>query len=152
MKLAEALALRSDVRKRLDQLRERLKLSALVQEGEEPPEDPRRLLEEMDRLLAEFTGLVRRINRTNLATPLDSGRSLTDALAERDTMTLEYSLLQSAVEAASPKMNRLTRSEIRTVPTVNVSDLRARMDALARRRRELDTSIQAANWSTELMD
>ena len=40
MKLSEALVLRADIQKRIEQLRERLKTSALVQEGERPPEDP----------------------------------------------------------------------------------------------------------------
>ena len=43
MKLAEALVLRSDTKKRLEQLRARFNSSALVQEGEAPPEDPQQL-------------------------------------------------------------------------------------------------------------
>jgi len=37
MKLAEALVLRADVQKRIAQMRERLRQSGLVQEGEQPP-------------------------------------------------------------------------------------------------------------------
>ena len=44
MKLAEALVLRADVQKRIEQLRNRLRQSALVQEGETPPENPQELL------------------------------------------------------------------------------------------------------------
>jgi hypothetical protein len=40
MELSEALDLRADTQKRIMQLRERLRASALVQEGEAPPEDP----------------------------------------------------------------------------------------------------------------
>src|SRR5579883_1432346 len=58
MKLNEALALRADTQKRVMQLRERLRTSALVQEGEAPPEDPRELLAELDRLLGQLTDLV----------------------------------------------------------------------------------------------
>ncbi len=47
MKLAEGLVLRKDTKKRIEQLRERLKLSALVQEGEEPAENPHDLLAEL---------------------------------------------------------------------------------------------------------
>ena len=52
MKLAEALANRADLQKRLEQMRGRLAQSALVQENESPPEDPRELLAETERLLA----------------------------------------------------------------------------------------------------
>ena len=48
MKLAEALILRADLQKRLEQLRQRLILNAQVQEGEQPAEDPESLLRELD--------------------------------------------------------------------------------------------------------
>jgi hypothetical protein len=152
MRLAEALVLRADVRKRVEQLRERIKLSALVQDGEEPPENPQELLDEISQLLNQLTDLVQRINHTNLQVSLPDGRSLTDALAERDTLTLYHSVLQSTAEAASPKMDRLARAEIRKVPTLKVGALRQQMDEVAKRRRELDTLIQSVNWTTDLLD
>jgi hypothetical protein len=152
VKLAEALAMRADVQKRLEQMRERLRLSALVQEGDQPPEDPQALLAELERMLADLTGLIARINRTNLATQLPDGTSLTDALARRDTLALHYSVLKSVADAASARIDRYTRSEIRRVATVDVAALRRQMDQLAKQRRELDTSIQAANWTTELTE
>ena len=63
MKLAEALILRADAQKRLQQLRERLNRSAKVQEGEEPAENPQELLAELDRLVADYGRLVKQINR-----------------------------------------------------------------------------------------
>jgi len=63
MKLAEALANRADLQRRIEQMRGRLQKSALVQEGESPPEDPQELLEETERLISELEGYVRRINR-----------------------------------------------------------------------------------------
>ena len=152
MKLAEALVLRADVRKRIEQLRERLKLSALVQDGEAPPEDPQELLAELERLLAENTSLIQRINRTNLRATLPDGRTLTDALAERDTLSLYHNVILSTADAATPKLDRLARAEIRKVPTLKVAALRKQIDDLARQRRELDTAIQATNWTTDLLD
>ena len=152
MKLAEALALRADVQKRLEQMRERLRMSALVQEGDQPPEDPQALLAELERMLADLTRLVARINRTNLATQLADGTSLTDALARRDTLALHQSILKSVVDAASARIDRYTRSEIRRMATVDVAALRRQMDEMAQQRRELDTTIQAANWTTELIE
>jgi hypothetical protein len=40
MKIAEALALRSDLQKRLEQLKQRLVRNARIQEGDAPEEDP----------------------------------------------------------------------------------------------------------------
>ena len=151
VKLAEALVLRADTQKRIEQLRERLKASVLVQEGEEPPENPQELFAELERLLAQVTDLIKRINQTNLQATLAGGKTLTDALADRDSLTLYHKILESTVVAATPQFDRMGRAEIRKIPTVKVGDLRRLMDETARQRRELDTSIQAANWTTELL-
>ncbi len=152
MKLAEGLVLRADTKKRIEQLRERLKSSALVQDGEEPPENPQELFVELKRLLEQMTALIQRINRTNLQVTLPDGTTLTDALAEHDTLSLHFSVLEATATAATPKFDRMNRSEIKKVATVKVADLRRQMDDIARQRRELDTLIQSTNWTTDLLD
>lgn len=152
MKLAEALTLRADLQKRVEQLRERLRLSALVQEGEQPPEDPAELLGEVERVLAELTALITRINRTNIATTLEDGTTLTEALARRDTLETHHSILETVADAASNKFDRYSRSEIRKVSAVDVAAIRKQLDQLAQQRRELDTRIQATNWATDLVE
>ena len=153
MKLAEALAKRADLQRRIEQMRGRLQKSALVQEGESPPEDPQELLGEAERLVSELEGYVRRINRTNLSATLADGETtLTDALARRDALTLRYGILKILVSTASDRLPRYGRAEIRILPAVEVGPLRRRMDELARQRRELDTSIQEANWAIDLTE
>jgi tRNA C32,U32 (ribose-2'-O)-methylase TrmJ len=152
MKLAEALVLRADTKKRLEQMRARMALSALVQEGEKPPEEPQMLLAELGELVAELERLIVAINRTNAQTTLPTNRTLTEALAKRDALDLEFSLLNGLLEAASNRVNRYSRTEIKLVSTVDVVALRQRLDDTARRRRELDTLIQGANWATDLLE
>lgn len=153
MKLAEALILRADAWKRVLQVRERLNRVARVQEGETPAEAPLELLVEHDRALAEFTALVKRINRTNSVTAFDAGRSLTDALADRDAIAHERATIHSLIANANGGSGfRLTRTELRFVATVDVAALQKRADDLARRHRELDTAIQALNWTVDLLD
>jgi hypothetical protein len=152
MKLAEALVLRADVQKRIEQLRNRLRQSALIQEGETPPENPQELLDEAARLTDQLARLVAHINRANLATTLPNGATLTDALARRDALQTRYSLIETATETASARIDRYGRSEIRKVATVDVSALRKQLEELAKERRELDTAIQATNWATEIGD
>jgi Family of unknown function (DUF6847) len=153
MKLAEALANRADLQKRIEQMRGRLQKSALVQEGESPPEDPQELLEETERLISELEGYVRRINKTNLSATLADGETtLTDALARRDALTLRYGVLKILVSTASDRLPHYGRAEIRILPAVEVGPLRRTMDELARQRRELDTSIQEANWAIDLTE
>jgi len=153
LKLAEALANRADLRRRVEKMRGRLQKSALVQEGESPPEDPQKLLEELERIVSELEEYVRRINRTNLSATLSGGETtLTDALARRDALTLRYGNLKTLVSAASDRVPRYGRAEIRILSAVEVGPLRRRMDELARERRELDISIQQANWATDLTE
>jgi hypothetical protein len=150
MKLSEALIRRADAQKRVEHLKQRLSSSARTQEDEAPPEDPTELVEDLERTLGELTDLVKRINKTNAITPYDEGMTLTDALAERDRLSLHRAVLANLVNAAVTPQHRYTRSDIKYFRTINVSDIQKRMDGLAKQYRELDTRIQEINWSTEL--
>src|SRR4051812_14123696 len=152
MKLGEALTRRSDLQTRIGELRTRLIASARVQEGENPHEDPVELLAEFDAAADELEQLVARINRSNLTVRLPGGRTLTDALARRDSLTLRHRTLHALAEAAAERQDRYSRSEIKMLSTINVAEIRQRADDLARERRELDVAIQEVNWAHELID
>ena len=151
MKLAEALIVRADCQKRLDQLKQRLIRSAKVQEGDTPPEDPSALLAEVERTAEELLGLVARINRTNCTAALGDG-ALSDALAERDVLALRRSIYADAAQAAVIQQDRYSKSEVRFRSTMNVAEMQETADRLARRRRELDAQIQQANWQVDLVE
>ncbi len=152
MKLAEALATRADIQKRLKQMSARIVTSAVHQEGESPPEDPMVLVSECERLSIELADLAARVNRTNLAAILPDGSSLTDALAERDRLRLIRAIYAEAAQAASGAQARFMRSELKMIRAVDVPELQRRSDDAARRHRELDTQIQEINWTMELVD
>jgi ABC-type siderophore export system fused ATPase/permease subunit len=150
MKVAEALVLRADLQRRVGQVRERLNASALVQEGDQPPEQPQALLSELDEMLAQLNRLIVQINQTNVRTRIDGGETLTEALARRDVLDLRLQVLKQVADTAAQRIDRYGRSEIKRVATVDVGALRRDIDQIARQRRELDTAIQATNWTTEL--
>jgi hypothetical protein len=152
MKLAEALILRADSQKRVEQLRQRLTRAARVQEGENPPENPQELMAELDQIINEITTLIKRINKTNAHTNLADNLTLADALANRDTLLLKRNVYNALVETAAYRQDRYSLSEIKFVSTVNVALIQAQVDQLSRQYRELDTKIQEANWKTELLD
>lgn len=152
MRLAEALIIRADCQKRLEQLRTRLTRSAKVQEGEQPPEQPAELLEEVERTATQLESLIRRINRTNAETVLEGGGTLTDALAARDVMGLRRTIYADLAAAASVTQDRYSKSEVKFKSTVSVAEMQKRADTLARDFRELDARIQEANWLTELVE
>ena len=152
MRLSEALIQRADLQKRIAQLRQRLNQNAMVQEGDQPAEDPQELLADLRRMIDELTMLIRQINHTNAVTAVDAERTLTDALAERDTLMLERTVLAGLAQAASINTPRFSRSEVRFVSTVDVAEIQRRVDDLSRRHRELDTRIQELNWQTDLIE
>jgi hypothetical protein len=152
VKLGEALTRRADLQARLTHLTTRLRASAVVQEGDKPPEDPERLLAELDTLSAELESLIASINLTNAASALPDGRTVTAALARRDVLARRQSVLRSAADAVTEAQARYSRSEIRMIRQLDVVRLHKGADDLARERRELDTAIQEHNWTTDLIE
>lgn len=151
MKLAEALILRADLKKRTEQLRERLRRNVKVQEGDRPAEQPQALFNEFDGVAAELEALVRRVNWTNANAPFEGNLRISDAIAMRDTLDLRIRTLRAVVEAASERERSFTRSEIKFVPTIDAATLQKQLDDLSRKRRELDTRLQAINWQVDLL-
>jgi hypothetical protein len=150
MKVGEALQRRSDNQKRMAELQARIVACAVVQEGEQPPEDPTELLGELDRLHADTLALVQRINRTNSAARFDERGTLSDAIAEREALKALRARLMAAADASAELRRRYLHSEIRVVRTMDASSLRKRADQLARDARDLDIRIQAMNWELDL--
>ena len=152
MKLAEALILRADCKKRLEQVKARVIRNARVQEGDAPAEEPQNLLAEVERVARELADLVKRINRTNSATAFGDGLNLSDALAERDALGVRHRLYSELAQAASISQDRYSRSEVKYVSAVSVADAQQRADELAREFRSLDARIQELNWKAELSE
>jgi hypothetical protein len=150
MKLGEALLLRSDIQKRLSSLKSRLVSNSLIQEGEEPHENPEKLFRQLKGLLRRFEQLIGQINRANLANRLSDGTPLTDALAHRDALILEHATLHAFLKAASSKEPRYSQSEIKYLPTVDVTAHYKRQEKVAHEIRELNTRLQEANWRVEI--
>jgi hypothetical protein len=154
VKLAEALSLRADATRRVEQLRSRIVANARYQEGEEPAEDAAALLAEADAVLSELEDLIRRINRTNAATRIGPEGTITDALARRDVLRTRHSLVSSAADAAAGRGSsvRQLRSELKMVTALPVAHLRSQADDLARQLRETDVRIQESNWQFDLLE
>ena len=90
MKLAEALQERSDLNKKISDLRGRLNQNSLVQEGEIPNENPTVLMQELEAAITRLQQLIKDINLTNCATIIE-GRSLTQIIAEKEGAIMRLS-------------------------------------------------------------
>jgi hypothetical protein len=154
MTLAEALIERKALKERLDNLEDRLTQNVSVQEGSTPAEMPEALQALVDEAIADLEQLIVAINRTNLAArlPGKEGWSLMEAIARRDMLTLHQNILVETIDQVRMAYNRtvVTRSEVRTIITVDVAVMQKKIDALAKERRTLDARLQAANWNVQL--
>ena len=150
MKLATALAERSDIQNRINTISVRLDNNAKVQEGDVPAEDPKALMEELDRLIVRLEDLVARINLTNSGTVYE-GKTITELLAHRDCLKKEVRVLRDFLNTASDRVTRMTRTEIKIVSTVPVTEIQKTVDGLAKELRTVDEKIQELNWTTELV-
>ena len=151
MKLAQALILRSDTQKRIEQLKIRLLNNAKTQENESPSEDPKLLLKELDKLTSELFRLICSINLTNSSTKFD-GMSLTEMIAKKDALVLKANVLREFATSASQKVDLYSNSEIKILSTVDVAALQKQVDTLSKEIRELEMKLQEANWTVDLVE
>ena len=138
MKLATALAERSDIQNRINTISVRLDNNAKA------------LMEELDRLIVRLEDLVARINLTNSGTVYE-GRTITELLAHRDCLKKKVRVLRDFLNTASDRVTRMTRTEIKIVSTVPVTEIQKTVDGLAKELRTVDEKIQELNWTTELV-
>jgi hypothetical protein len=150
MKLAEALLIRADMKKKIASLRERVAANAVVQEGEKPHEDPVVLMKEAIGVLDEMEAVALKVNAANLSTKLPDGRPLALLLARRDKLAQQHSLLQAAIGGTKKEPDRYSMKEIKWIATVEVAKLQKQSDDLSRQLRELSAQIQQTNWRVEI--
>lgn len=151
MKIAEALAIRKDTQKKIEQLKSRLLSNVRIQEGDEPSENPDELKADIDKNLAKLSKLIFNINKTNMHTEAD-GKTLTEMMAERDVLTMRVRILRDIFNRASQSQDRYSRSEIKMMTTVDIKALGHEIDQYSKKLRELDMKIQTLNFTKELED
>ena len=151
MKLAEALSIRKDLQKRIQQIGKRLEDNVKIQEGDEPAENPKELMKELDECLKQLENLIWRINMTNVQTVNEAGKTVTQLMAEKDVLSLRLSALRSTFDRASSQHDRYSRSEIKMITVVDVKQLSKQIDEYSAALRKLDMEIQTLNFQTELV-
>ncbi len=150
MKLATALSERADLQKKIEELSGRLERNAKVQEGEEPAEDPRELLKELDSAFIRLEELISRINNTNNRTSCGDV-TITQLIARRDCLKERIRVMRDFLNTCSQVVSRYSKAEIRIRSSVKVPELQKAVDAYAKEFRETDERIQELNWTTELI-
>lgn len=154
MKLAEALKLRADNQVFINELRGRLQRSAVTQEGSQPLEDVGELLHVVNSAVNAQVDLITRINLTNAATVLANGMTMTEALARRELVMRQRGIYEFLIAHTSNALQQFRgrSTELRAVSFVDVPAIQKLVDGMAVELRHLDSTIQQANWSIDLMD
>ena len=150
MKLATALSERSDLQRRIAEISRRLSNNAKVQEGDSPAEEPAALLKELDGCLSRLEELVKKINLTN-SRAVSGGETMTELIAHRDCLQHRLRIMRDFLDAASCKIDRYSKAEIKILSTVPVSEIQKDVDKYSKELREVNEKIQELNWTTELM-
>ena len=151
MKIAEALQERADLNRKIAQLRQRMTKNVLVQEGELPSEDVEQLRNELNGSLDRLARLITRINLTNAAVVL-KGKTLTEWIAEKDTLTLRIAVYKEVIDSAGNVYYRARRSEIKILSVISVRDWQKEIDHISADLRKIDNMLQETNWSTKLIE
>ncbi|MDO4179000.1 MAG: DIP1984 family protein [Phascolarctobacterium sp.] len=148
MRLAAALLERANLQNKIADLSERLENNARVQEDEEPAEDPRELLAELEATINALEVIMGKINLVNSKTVVD-GVTLTELLAKRDCLHIKVNKMRRFLSEASNLVGRYSKTEILVKSTVKVKKLQKEVDKYAKELRELDEKIQEINWTTD---
>ncbi len=150
MKLAEALSERARLQTKISELNQRIKDSALIQEGDKPAEEIQALFDELSANFSSLESYIYRINNTNINAVVD-GESITKMLSRRDAMMCKVKTLQDILSHCSTSNNRYSRNEIKFICTIDIAKLRKELDENAKKLRELDLKIQSLNWTIDLL-
>lgn len=151
MKLAEALMLRADYQAKLYDIRQRILNNVKVQEGEEVAENPIELFKILEETISNLEDLVIRINKTNATILVDDKYTLGDLIIKRDTLKKNINIYTSILQNATIKHDRMMRTEIKYITTVNVATLQKQVDDLSKAFREVNIKLQEKNWTTDLL-
>ncbi|WP_339352702.1 DIP1984 family protein [Acinetobacter beijerinckii] len=152
MKLAEALLLRSDQQKKLASLKQRINANVLVQDGDEPSEDPNELIKQVFALTQESNQFICRIHLTNAQAKLEDGKILLSLLSLRDSYAEQHKILIDAIANTHREPDRYSSHEIKWQKVIPVSSLQKQADDISAKLGDLNIKIQAANWQIDLVE
>jgi hypothetical protein len=103
-------------------------------------------LTELETLIDELTTLIQKINQTNSRTILADNLTISDALAQRDMLSLKRSVYNSLLESASYRQNRYSLTEIKSISTVNIAEIQGECVREASRRESHGQRLPAIRY------
>ena len=152
MKLANALSERATLQEKIRDLRDRIEINSVAQDGEKAGDDVWMLLQTLDDALARYEKILTAINLTNSKTLTPEGTSVTALLSRREALEKRIDALNRMAQAATQSTHRYARNEIKWYPTVSIAEMRKVKDNAEKQLRLLNDRLQEINWTTELIE
>ena len=154
MKLAEALLQRKTMLRDIHEGWKALEHAALRKEdedrkGEDKPED---LLRQQVLRINDLAKLITAINKTNNATILPNGMTMMEAIALRDALTKLVPEENKEPKEDDDDQSWMAIRRGTVVADLDLGLINHERDIAAKNIRELNVMIQAANWTTELLE
>ena len=151
MKLSEALIERAELQKNNAQIINRITSNTMVQEGDKPAELPESLIEEYEENMERLEFLIKKINETNSKTIFEGSATISDAIAKRDCLGSKINAYRSFYESATIRQDRYSQKEVKFVRCIDAKKIQSIINSLSKEYRELDTKLQAINWTSDLI-
>lgn len=151
MKLAEALVLRADLQKKLENLKKRLANSVRKLDDIQVIEDPAALKLEADESITVLYSLIDLIYRTNQSVILPSRQSMVTVLAKRDELVERRKLLDYIINKSLLDSGLYFNEHGKWQPAIDISAYQKQMDDIAMQIRRLNLDIQQTNWQVDLV-
>jgi hypothetical protein len=150
MKIAEALELRASYQKEFESFQSRIKNSSTIFEGDTPAENPQSLIEQASKLINDLQELVLKIAQANATVKTRQGRTLLEAILEKEAYQKKHIIYSGAIDELLEKPDRYRSSELRIVRQLDPKSIIELRNQISAKIRSINTEIQEANWSNEI--
>ncbi len=155
MTLLQALQEKKRLSAKVASLWALLAQSSVVDEGQEPEDNPIDVKANLARAIEEQEALTIKLNETNnkvLVTVGDQSALMMHCIARRDTLKPALEALKGYINSIRTRNNRQYGETVRKVLVkgVDIKVLQKEFDDLAQELRNLDNAIQYTNVTTEL--
>lgn len=158
MKIGEALNERKRLMNRIPELLKKLQACVTVVEGQAlNPAEPTaaQLKASLDSEMGALRELIISINRTNNATKLPGGLTIMEGIAMREHLKQAVSVYQGIASHIRPRTEKDYRDQERVkyvvAEGIHSANIKQSADRYSETWRKLDTELQQANWTTDII-
>ena len=154
MIILEALALKTDLDNRIENLGNRYVTNITVLHGKTPHENPKKLLEEIDENIAQLNDLCYRIDVADLAVKNSEGKTLIELVIDKKSTETRLEILRRALnEVTFGTWNEYGYTSSRDVDfdtVIDIDTVTKQVDECAEKLRKLNSEIEKLNIDTEI--